>query len=885
MATTWTGAVNNNWGTAGNWDNGLPSSVNDAYIPSSATAITVDVVVAGTTVILSSGTRTLAAGAGSFRNDCTFAPVGGTILTVAAPITTIAGGNTMTVSGGGVVYLTNLGNNVNGILQVTANATLRIASANALGAVTSLQLGAGIFGATFESVAVGALTFTRPVVLTNSVTFANNGGGDFTLANDITGAGQAVLTGLTGNAIALSSATNSFTGGVTVFPGRIFKVSNDGNLGAVPASPTTNLYLSAATLRFTSSFTLAPQRLVSLTGNSTIAADTGITGGIAGVISGAYSIAIGGPGQVVFYATNTFSGGLSIPTGTSLGVAVPEGLGTGTVTLAGGSLLGPLGAATISYFSGAIGSFNSYSGQMTLVGAAAFTLPTVGTSKPTIVVTSGSSLNCANLAAQVIIRYQGGTVTNASFITATYSSGTLVGGYVRIESGTWFRSPAISAAVWVEGGILDLGGGSYALPAGSRMVSGTMQNGMMTNPGGISWEGGNVTAVLATAGPVVKTTSGTLTLAGSNTYTGGTTVSAGILVAGSGAAFGSDAITLSGGTLNLSSFSIANSLTYTGGAILNGGGFTGVVTVNAPSGSFTTTAVPFAPSFVVQAGVLSFGGFALTVPVTLNAGGILDDGSMPAANLTLTGSGNANINVTLTGAGGLTIPLEILLVLNVLPTSTGPVTLNGGLYFSFTINGTWSAPIVNNGVIAVQDTAVLTLSGNMTGNGSIPIGGGSTLTLSGSNSGFSGNITPSESSTLIAGSDTAFGTGLVVNGGAGGSGAFNIIDLDGYAVATGINAQYSIAVGYVKILNGDNYAGTLNMNNGAKVVVPSGNALAGTANVNVSGLGIGELVIEGQHTGGIINSGVVVVDNSTATNPPVNGYIGSCGSTYAVRAA
>jgi hypothetical protein len=163
---------------------------------------------------------------------------------------------------------------------------------------------------------------------------------------------------------------------------------------------------------------------------------------------------------------------------------------------------------------------------------------------------------------------------------------------------------------------------------------------------------------------------------------------------------------------------------------------------------------------------------------------------------------------------------------------------------------------------------------------------GSTLELAGLNT-FPGYINVLGGSTLIAGSDTAFGTGQVSLV-AGGAAVDSVtLDLGGYAVAS--DAAMNGGVGRTTsatIVGGENFAGSLFMGqvgDSVTVTIPAGEALNGTANILVAGP---ELVIEGQHTGTIVNAvGTVIVDDSTAADPPVNVYAGNCGSTYAVRAA
>ena len=120
--------------------------------------------------------------------------------------------------------------------------------------------------------------------------------------------------------------------------------------------------------------------------------------------------------------------------------------------------------------------------------------------------------------------------------------------------------PAVNVAVnggASAGGVLDLAGQSVTvngLGGASGAVAGQIVNSATTS---VTLTVGNNNATNITAAQIngnialVKTGTGTQTLAGANGYTGGTTVSQGVLATTTNMALGTSAVTLNGGTLRL----------------------------------------------------------------------------------------------------------------------------------------------------------------------------------------------------------------------------------------------------------------------------------------------------------------------------------------------
>ena len=232
-----------------------------------------------------------------------------------------------------------------------------------------------------------------------------------------------------------------------------------------------------------------------------------------------------------------------------------------------------------------------------------------------------------------------------------------------------------------------------------------------------------------TAGSLIKSGTGTLTVTANNTYTGGTTINAGtIALSGSGTLGGSSAnVTVNGGALDLGAAarpfgtvavagdgSVVNGdlaaaellgsgtsgtatvsarVTGSGSVRMNGAGgtmvlsaantYTGGTTVNAGtlvlSGSGTLGAT--GANATVSGGVLDLGGSSQTLGVlTMSGAGAVQNGTLHntpvAATLT---SGTAVVSATLTGTGSVTSSgVGGTLALEGTNTYTGATTVNGG---------------------------------------------------------------------------------------------------------------------------------------------------------------------------------------------------------------
>lgn len=247
-----------------------------------------------------------------------------------------------------------------------------------------------------------------------------------------------------------------------------------------------------------------------------------------GALSGAASVVKSGAGLLTINAANTFTGGVTIQSGT-VRIGNAAALGTGVVTLRGGTLdtqaLAPTNAIAVAAESTITGGSGGG-----LQGIKAVT----GSDRLNVVSTSvfdfeGSLSGFSGRLAMSgagSFRFDGSAGSSA----AEFDLGTRP---LSARSGIAFALGALSG---VAGSVLTGASGSGNTTAVTYTIGG---NGASTTFAGVIANGGGVTSV-------TKTGAGTLTLTGANTFTGATTISAGRFAL-SGSL--TSAITASSGTL------------------------------------------------------------------------------------------------------------------------------------------------------------------------------------------------------------------------------------------------------------------------------------------------------------------------------------------------
>jgi autotransporter-associated beta strand protein len=455
---------------------------------------------------------------------------------------------------------------------------------------------------------------------------------------------------------------------------------------------------------------------------------------------------------------NTISGVIqnNMVSGTGTGTAriglIKNGVGTwilsgnntynGTTTINAGTLQIGAGGA-----SGALSTSSAITNNGTLVFNRSGTL-TQGTDFASGISGTGNLTQAGpgNLIITAANSYTGATTVANGTLTLS-GSGTL---------GT--------STITITGGTLDLGGSSITNTF-SSITGGTISNGTLTNNGGnYALQNGTVSANLAGTNGLTKTSSGTLTLNGTNSYSGDTTISAGNLsISSASALLGTSGINLAdataliytGGnaTLNraISVTGGTGTIRNTGGALTLTGGLTkNGTTLTFDSGTFNVNTVGISGSAANSDLVIDGATVNLNIANTYNGPTrIIDGGTLNAnfANALPTANGRTAISIDTTGNGSSTLALganQSIASLNGASTST--VTLGSNTLTIGTASGNTS------------------YAGRITGSSSSTLvkDGASTLVLSGNNTGFAGTTTIIDG-TLQAAAAGAMGNSTVIN--------------------------------------------------------------------------------------------------------------------------
>jgi len=711
VSSTWNANANGNWSAAGNWSSGVPHLAGDGSTfgngnPSAFTVVNLDVNETngaitfsnpgsfaisnavdtltldnrgnGVAITVTSGTSNAIQTAVSLNDTVSSVAVSsGNVLAITGPVANgVNGTKTLTANGAGTLALS--GNNSYGPAAGSVGTTL---SGGTLQAGNNNALGAGDFSLSASS----TLQAGAPVSLANNVvigpgvvaTLDDSSANNLTLGGVLSGSSGSVKK-TSGGTITLGNPANTYGGGTTI-NGGFLSISQDSDLGAVPASvAANNLTLNGGGLRGAGTPALNANRGITLTGTGLLDAASGADLTVNGLIFGpgqgiTVNSGAGDTGTVTLNAANTFNGTAAIAAGT-LQLGNASALQNATVGLNGGTLdFNTFPAATIGGFSG--------TGSVTLQTAA-------GTG-------AAVALSLGNNAT---------TATYAGNLGGSGSLTVVGGGNLTIGSGA-SGGASYTGATTVQNGTLTLGGVGNMSSTGNLTLVGQYGN------TGTAYIANN--AVVATTGSILLDTAssssfGTVSVFLTVANNASLSAAAFNFGNGPGSPIGSSVTVTNHGSLTVSgAFNLFGSAYGAGGTTLNlAGGITTVGNFVATSGTSTRTSFidfnggeleaatndpagsEFLPALTgltvnvtnaVDAAVINSAGYTITVAANITGG---------SAGLVKLGSGILILSGANTYAGLTTVSNGTLLVSGSLNNASENVAVNDGSAFGAFYNTT-----------------------------------------------------------------------------------------------------------------------------------------------------------------------------------------------------
>ncbi|MBU3665816.1 MAG: hypothetical protein FGM15_08080 [Chthoniobacterales bacterium] len=678
----------------------------------------------------------------------TLNPASGVSQTYSGAITDGAVGMTLTKTGAGTQVLSGA-NTYTGGTAINAG-TLSVANANALGSTGTISFGGG----TLQYGAGGTTDYSsRFSTAASQAINIDTGGQSVTFGSALTSSGGS-LTKLGLGTLALSGA-NSYTGGTSLNGGTLSLGSTGalGTTGTISFGGGTLQYSAGNTTDYSSRFSTAASQAISIdTGGQSISFGTALT-------SSGGSLTKQGEGTLTLSLNNTYNGATTLIGGTLRATTSTGALGAGALSLGGGIL-------ELANDSGLNFARNT-------------------------TVTGNTQILSERLNAGVGVTHTLGTLSiGASTLTAGTDASVTSG-----LAGLTFGAATLT------------GNATFAVNSGTLLTFGSTMGGDFTK----TFDGaGNTTVngVVSGAGGMVKSGTGTLTLAAANTFTGNLTISNGAVrgISNLASLGGVTSVILAGGNLELDNNTglaygeavvVSNNATITTARLTGGAGVTHTLgTLNI--GAQTMTVATDATLTSGTAG-LTFGAVTLResgATFSPNAGTLLTLGAVSGAgfDLFVGGDGNTTFNGAITnGAGSVTKNGAGTMTISVSSTYTGGTTINAGTLATggnqrmadagaLTLNGPTAVFNLgaNNetlGVVTLTDGTISGSGGTLTasryavenglisailaGAGGMTKTGQGTVTLSGLNT-FTGNLTNLGGTVRATTSAGALGGGSVM---------------------------------------------------------------------------------------------------------------------------
>ena len=759
VAATWTdGNADQNWSEGGNWTGGTaPHSAGDAatfgsggvglpvnlnvnetvggisfsnassYTIIGANTLTLDNTAHGIPITVTAGTSNAINTAVALNGNVSATVGAGDSLTIGGSIANQSTPETLTVTGGGTLALTNANTYgpAAGMVGTTINgATLQLGNSGSLGSgdvnVTA--------NSTLQPLVTGLNIANNIAVASSHTITANNNGGAVALSGVISGNGSVAASGA--GSVILSGVNNTYTGSTVISSGVLSiamdgaSVGNTASLGVVPAAATpNNIIFTGGDLLATATMSLNANRGVGIgatsgsTGLSTAFIDvaSGQTLTIPGIIAsagnfGTNSLTVnsgaGNTGTLLLTAANTFNGTNTLVAGAeTLGNSLA--LQNSTLNYIGGTFsFGTLTSATL----GGLAGTQNLALDNTTPAAVALTVGNNGMNAVYTGTLSGDgSLNKTGAGSQTIgsstgggASYTGAMVIDNGVLTldgnGSVSMSTTNNVLLSGAQGASTLNLVDSAQVTTSGGVYlgsePTGGsdGGNGYPAACTL---TVQNNAQLIAATLSYGGVGVSTRVPNC-TVTVANSGLINVAGAFQLGN---------IAGSAAPSG--AVNVNGGTLAVGNFIFsAASATRPMAINLNGG----VLKANASDPSGSTFLPVFADTTVnvtTNGANINPNGNSITIAAVL-----AHSSGTPDGGLKVSGSGTLTLSGVNTYTGS-TIVSNATLVVSSATAATGPTIVSS--------NGT----LVVNGSTAGSGVTVLT-NGTLGGSGTI---GDPTITI------------------------------------------------------------------------------------------------------------------------------------------------------------
>lgn len=534
---------------------------------------------------------------------------------------------------------------------------------------------------------------------------------NLTIGSNITGTQELFLGSAVGDqTVTFTGNNDSYTGDITVSMDDTLQIGNGGTSGTLGSGDVTNnsaLVFNrsddssyAGVISGTGTVTKEGAGTLTLSGNNTYSGTTTISDGTlqignggtsgtlgtgdvtnnsaltfnrsdassyAGVISGTGTVTKEGTGTLTLSGTNTYTGGTTINDGT-ISISAAANLGTGTLTLDGGTLQ-------------TTASFTSSRGA------------TLGAGGGSLNIDAGTTLR------------ESGTISGSGTLNKT-GEGTLI-----LDGTNTFTGGTVVA----DGRLIALG------------IDAINTQGNITNNATVEFHlgvgfGASYLDQISGTGSLVKSGDGVVFLRGNNTYTGGTTISGGRLT------IGGTAGSITGDILNNAELSFSRDNNYTFAGDISGTGSvrsTGSGTTTTLTGNNTYSGITNIVSGTLQigdggtSGTLGTGDVTNSGTLTFNRSddsgyaGVISGTGIVAQN----GTGNFNLTGTNTYSGATIVNAGILSVNGSIVNSNTIVNSGGTLGGSGTvgdvfINGGTFAPGNSIGTINVSGNVDFTGGGN-----------------------------------------------------------------------------------------------------------------------------------------------------------------------------